>query len=95
MPIRIVLLALTAFVAALLPARADTIEEKAVVCGGCHGENGVPQDKTFPVIWGQQEGYLYLQLRDYKNSDRKNETMEAVVADFTKDDMLGLDLPYG
>ena len=86
---RTVLLAL-AFVAALGPARADTIEEKAVVCGGCHGENGVPQDKTFPVIWGQQEGYLYLQLRDYKSGDRKNETMEAVVADFTKDDMFAL-----
>jgi cytochrome c553 len=90
MPIRIVLLALAAVVAALLPARADTIEDKAVVCGGCHGENGVPQDKTFPVIWGQQEGYLYLQLRDYKNGDRKNATMEAVVTDFTKDDMFAL-----
>ena len=34
------------------PARAETIEEKAAACAACHGENGVPPDKTFPVIWG-------------------------------------------
>lgn len=72
------------------PLRADTVEDKAVVCGGCHGENGVPQDRTMPVIWGQQEGYLYLQLRDYKRRDRKNDIMEAIVADLERADMLAL-----
>jgi cytochrome c553 len=71
-------------------AHADTIDDKALVCGGCHGEAGIPQDKATPVIWGQQAGYAYLQMRDYKRGDRKNEAMEAVVADLSRDDMLAL-----
>ena len=47
------------------------------MCGGCHGENGVPQEKTTPVIWGQHLGYLYLQLRDYKRGDRKRRSDDA------------------
>jgi cytochrome c553 len=60
-------------------ARADTLEEKIAMCGGCHGENGVPQEKTTPVIWGQHQGYLYLNLRDYKRGDRKDDQMSPVV----------------
>ena len=45
---------------------ADPIEEKAKVCAACHGEEGIPQLKTTPVIWGQNAGYLFLQLRDFK-----------------------------
>ena len=30
-------------------------------------------NKTTPVIWGQNEGYLYLQLRDFKSGARKND----------------------
>ena len=39
-------------------ALKSTIEEKAQVCAGCHGANGVPTDKSWPVISGQQLGYL-------------------------------------
>jgi cytochrome c553 len=75
---------------ATLPVRAETVEEKAMMCGGCHGENGVPQEKTSPVIWGQHEGYLYLQLRDYKRGDRKDDQMTPVVDLLERDDMLAL-----
>ena len=58
---------------------AQTIEEKAQICSACHGENGVPvkQDFPVPVIWGQNAGYLYFQLRDFKSGVRKNEQMAA------------------
>jgi cytochrome c553 len=72
------------------PARADTLEEKAAICAGCHGENGVPQEKTTPVIWGQWTGYLYLQLRDYKRGDRKDDQMSPVVDLLEKEDLLPL-----
>jgi len=68
-------------------ARADTIEEKAAVCSACHGEKGVPTEKEIPIIWGQQEGYIYLQLRDYKKGARKNEIMEQIAATLERDDM--------
>ena len=52
---------------------ADSIEDKAQICAGCHGENGIPQEKTTPIIWGQNEGYLYIELRDFKSGARKND----------------------
>src|SRR5262245_50018145 len=48
------------------------LKELVELCAACHGENGLPQEKTTPIIWGQTLGYQYLQLRDYKNGDRKN-----------------------
>lgn len=90
-------LALTAFVAtSLLPAaaRAQTIEEKAQLCAACHGENGIPQEKTTPVIWGQYQGYLYLELRDYKTGARKNDIMSALAQTLARDDMMALALYF-
>jgi cytochrome c553 len=69
---------------------ADPIEEKAKLCATCHGEKGIPQLKTTPVIWGQNEGYLYLQLRDFKSGARKNELMSPVAATLEKDNLLAL-----
>ncbi|HLC09384.1 MAG TPA: hypothetical protein VJK06_08890, partial [Methyloceanibacter sp.] len=43
---------------------ADDIEGKAKVCATCHGADGIPQLKMTPVIWGQNAGYLFLQLRN-------------------------------
>jgi cytochrome c553 len=69
---------------------AQDVKETAQVCAGCHGENGVPVDKATPIIWGQNEGYLYLQLRDFKSGARKNDTMGAIAASLEKDDMKAL-----
>ncbi|HEY6258630.1 MAG TPA: c-type cytochrome [Xanthobacteraceae bacterium] len=71
-------------------AGAQTVEQKAQLCAACHGENGAPQQHTTPVIWGQQLGYLYLQLRDYKSGARKNDQMSAVAATLERDDMMVL-----
>jgi cytochrome c553 len=71
-------------------ARAQTIEEKAQVCGACHGESGIPQDKAFPIIWGQHAGYLYLQLRDFQKGVRQNEQMQPIAEALSKDDMMAL-----
>jgi cytochrome c553 len=83
-------IAATAIAALPMLARADTLEEKAAMCAGCHGEDGVPQEKTTPVIWGQWLGYLYLQLRDYKRGDRKDDQMTPVVDLLEKEDLLPL-----
>jgi cytochrome c553 len=80
--------------AALQPAEtaraADPIEEKAATCAACHGENGRPQQPDMPIIWGQNVGYLYLQLRDFKNGDRANPIMSALTAEMSRDEMLKL-----
>ena len=72
------------------PLRAQSLDEKAQVCAGCHGENGKPLDKTIPNIWGQQTGYLYIQLRDFKRGDRKSEIMQPIASAFERNDMLAI-----
>ena len=72
------------------PAVAQSIEDKIQVCAGCHGQDGKPIDKIIPVIWGQQAGYLYIQLRDFKRNDRKNEVMQPIVASMERQDMMDI-----
>jgi cytochrome c553 len=79
-----------AMVFAITPLCAQTLDEKVQVCSGCHGENGKPVDKTIPNIWGQQTGYLYIQLRDFKRGDRKSEIMQPIASIFERDDMLAI-----
>jgi len=71
-------------------AFAQSIAEKVEVCAGCHGLDGKPTDKAIPIIWGQQLGYIYIQLRDFKRGDRKNESMQPIVSSFEKQDMLAI-----
>ena len=80
---------------ALLPnaATAQSVDEKAQVCAGCHGENGVPLE-GMPVIWGLQQGYLYLELRDYKSGARQNDIMSPIAQSLERDDMMALALYF-
>jgi cytochrome c553 len=93
--------AVRAKIALLLPAllllclgtsalAADPVDEKAKVCVACHGEQGIPQLKTTPVIWGQNAGYLFFQLRDFKSGSRKNELMSPIAASLQHEDLLPL-----
>ena len=82
--------ALVVLVLAAPQTRAETIEDKAAVCASCHGEDCIPPDKTFPVIWGQHQGYLYLQLRDFKRGKRKSDAMAPFVEQLERDDMMAL-----
>jgi len=73
-------------------ARADSIEEKAQVCAACHGENGVPPQQPFPVpvIWGQELGYLFFQLRDFRSGARKNDQMSPIAQGLDPNDLMPL-----
>src|ERR1700689_1956868 len=81
-------------VAALISAAtagwADTIEDTAALCEGCHGVKGVPQYPTAPIISGQNEGYLYLQLRDFQKGARKDDRMTPVAQSLSKEDAQAL-----
>jgi cytochrome c553 len=83
-----------AILLASLPAGAhsETIEEKAQVCAACHGENGVPPEQSFPVpvIWGQNLGYLFFQLRDFKSGSRKNDVMSPIAEALLREELMAL-----
>jgi cytochrome c553 len=75
---------------ACAPLHAQTIEEKTQVCAGCHGADGKPIDNTIPTIWGQQAGYLYIELRDFKRGDRKSDIMQPIASPLERQDMLDI-----
>jgi cytochrome c553 len=74
----------------ITPLYAQSIEEKTQVCAGCHGADGKPVDKTIPIIWGQQAGYLYIELRDFKRGDRKSDIMQPIASSLERQDMLDI-----
>jgi cytochrome c553 len=79
---------------AAAPLAAQPIEDKVQACAACHGDNGIPPDKSWPVIWGQHQGYLYLQLRDFKSGARKSDVMGPIAQALERDDMLAIALYF-
>jgi cytochrome c553 len=72
------------------PLSAQSIEEKTQICASCHGADGKPVDKTVPTIWGQQAGYVYIELRDFKRGDRKSDIMQPIASSLERQDMLDI-----
>ena len=67
-------------------AMADfVLEEEVALCTSCHGEDGVPIDPEYPVIWGQEYFYIYTQLRDYAAGRRENEIMTPIGMEYDRD----------
>src|ERR1700739_12892 len=86
-PLMVFALAIVLFPATAL---AQTIEQKAQACSACHGDDGVPQQKDHPVIWGQQLGYLFIELRDFKVGARKNDLMSPIAQSLDPSDLMPL-----
>ncbi len=85
-------LALTIWCATASAQATDTtdIAAKAAVCSACHGAAGVPTLVNAPILWGQNDGYIYLELKDYKNKVRANPIMNGIAADMSRDEMFAL-----
>jgi len=86
----IMLAALLGATPALAQNLPPNLAQQVEVCAGCHGQDGKPADKTIPIIWGQQAGYIYIQLRDFKRGDRKSDIMQPIASAFEKNDMLAI-----
>src|SRR6202045_373540 len=71
--------------------QAQTIEQKVAVCTACHLTGTLPSTSVIPNIWGQSEGYIYIQLRDFKSGARnapEDAAMRGFVAIMSDADML-------
>ncbi|MCS6878536.1 MAG: c-type cytochrome [Geminicoccaceae bacterium] len=66
---------------------SERLAELVPTCLACHGEDGVPNYAESPIVDGQNEGYLFVQLRDYKNGARKHEAMNEIVKDLSRQDL--------
>ncbi|MCI0431522.1 MAG: hypothetical protein L0210_13410 [Rhodospirillales bacterium] len=84
------LLVLAASAPAIAQTAAPDISEKLQLCTACHGEAGMPVNPDIPIIWGQHEYYLYVQLRDYNSGLRANEIMNPIAGELSKEEMRAL-----
>jgi cytochrome c553 len=78
-----------------LPALAQNVEagsKKAEPCFACHGAKGNSTLSAFPILAGLSMRYIYLQLKDFKEGRRRDPSMDALVANLTREDMLDLAL---
>ena len=89
--LRIAAVALSLLVSPLT-VQAQSIADKVQICSACHGANGVPTAQSFPVpvIWGQQLGYLFIELRDFKSGARKSDVMSPIAQSLDQADLLPL-----
>ena len=80
----------------------DTIEQRAAACIACHGREGASGNTTFfPRLAGKPAGYLFNQLRSFRDGRRFNSDMAYMVQHLSDAYLLeiaqyfaGLDLPY-
>ena len=71
-------------------ARAADVKEKAAICTGCHGENGISQTENIPSLAGQPDQFLQWQLVFFRAGSRKNEQMQPMVEEITNEDIRNL-----
>jgi cytochrome c553 len=95
LPLRLGLwLTLSLFAAALPPTLAHADVEagkaKAQVCVACHGPLGNSTNPDYPVLAGQTQRYLYLQLKDFKEGRRSDPRMSPIAATLSREDMQDL-----
>ena len=60
-------------------------KDKAAMCAGCHGEDGMSIDPTtFPNLAGQYAGYIYKQVLDFQLANRNDDTMSSMAGMVTE-----------
>ena len=71
---------------------ADTAagKEKAEICAGCHGDNGISQMENIPSLAGQQDQFIQWQLVYFRAGSRKNEQMQPIVEQINNEDIRNL-----
>ena len=65
-------------------------KEKAELCVGCHGENGISQMENIPSLAGQPDQFIQWQLVYFRAGARKNEQMQPIVEQLNNDDIRNL-----
>jgi cytochrome c553 len=65
-------------------------KEKAELCIGCHGENGISQMENIPSLAGQQDQFIQWQLVYFRAGSRKNEQMQPIVEQLNNEDIRNL-----
>jgi len=76
-----------------LPTSAADIaagKEKAELCIGCHGENGISQMENMPSLAAQPDQFTQWQLIFFRAGTRKSEEMKPIVEQLDNSDIRNL-----
>ncbi len=65
-------------------------KQKAEICAGCHGDNGISQMENIPSLAGQLDQFIQWQLVYFRAGSRKNEQMQPVVEQISNEDIRNL-----
>jgi cytochrome c553 len=65
-------------------------KEKAELCVGCHGENGISQMENLPSLAGQPDQFIQWQLVYFRAGARKNEQMQPIIEQINTEDIRNL-----
>jgi cytochrome c553 len=89
----LVLFALSGLTLSGLPVRAADIaagKEKAEICAGCHGDNGISQTENVPSLAGQSDQFIQWQLVYFRAGTRKNAQMQPIIDGINNEDIRNL-----
>ncbi|MDF4787224.1 cystathionine beta-synthase, partial [Vibrio parahaemolyticus] len=69
--------------ATTMGASASSIPEKASVCSGCHGQDGMGQPNIAPMIAGLNANYLNTQIELFLSGERQNVVMQGMAKELS------------
>ena len=84
---------LLSVIACVSPAHTADIaagKQKAEICAGCHGDNGISQMENTPSLAGQLDQFIQWQLVYFRAGSRKNEQMQPIVEQLNNEDIRNL-----
>ena len=71
----------------ILAADIAAGKAKSVTFGACHGSNGISVIPMYPNLAGQKEQYLVLQIKAFRDGERKNMVMAPMAAGLSDTDI--------
>ncbi|GAC20549.1 c-type cytochrome [Paraglaciecola arctica] len=71
----------------VLAADVAAGKAKSAVCAACHGNNGISMIPMYPNLAGQKEQYLVLQMKAFRDGERKNMVMAPMAAGLSDTDI--------
>jgi cytochrome c553 len=77
-----------------LAADIEAGKTKAMMCNACHGTNGISMIPMYPNLAGQKEQYLILQLKAFRDGERKNMQMTPMSTGLSDTDIANLSAYY-
>jgi len=69
-------------------------QQRAAACAGCHGEQGISPNDSWPNLAGQNATYLARILAAYKSGDQKDVVMTPIAQPLSAEDIQNLAVYY-